>query len=295
MRLGRLLVEDRAEIIRRVAYTKRVSERTLFEQMKTQQLSDLLLLLEESPLFEGIQRDLLANLAFCMRTPVEIVIEDTSDLQKLPLLLVYNESVEIEMHFPGSQETIQGTVKRGGLLGYPPWIQQISPHEDAEACNGTIVHACGLLGAVIPIEVLESELPEAAFSLINERLLGAYGAGDIQTISALMGINTLPVPTSGKRRLQRSAVSLIVQLISADVFIDCLLNDKWAIEVIVDVALGVLPCVVVLDALTVITAITGTEAYTKRFCARLSTSEIETSQKTRTISLQAFCVLLSVY
>ncbi|GMF38148.1 unnamed protein product [Phytophthora fragariaefolia] len=270
MRLGRLLVEDRAEIIRRVAYRKRTSERVLYEQMRAHQLSDILLLLEENPLFEGIQRDLLANLAFHIRSPIEILVDEFSSSQRLPLLLLYNESVEFEMYIPQAQQVLRGKVLRGGLMGCPSWVYS-TPMNDSTGIF-TSVHACGLYGAVIPIEVLKSEFPASDLELVNERLQQSYGAGNIQAISLLMGLNTVPALKWGKHRLQRSAVSLIVQLISLDVFMDSLLNDKWAMEVIVDVALGALSAAVVLDALTVIAAMTANNAYTKQFCAKLMVS-----------------------
>ncbi|KAG7388408.1 hypothetical protein PHYPSEUDO_012616, partial [Phytophthora pseudosyringae] len=268
MRLSRLLVEDRAEIIRRVAYTKRVSERVLFEQMRTQQLSDLLLLLQETPLFEGIQRDHLAKLAFCLGSPVEFVVEKAAPMHNLPLLLLYDESIEFEMHLSGEQEVFRGTVSRGGLFGFPSWMRVVSSLNDVDII--TVVHKCGLLGTIISLEVLESELPEQALNMVNDRLRRTYGDGNTQAILNLMGQDTLlPMPNLGRRRLQSSASSLIVQLISADVFVENLLNDDWAIGVIVDVALGALPADVVRDALAVIVAMTATESYTKRFCAQL--------------------------
>ncbi|ETK91704.1 hypothetical protein L915_04789 [Phytophthora nicotianae] len=265
VRLGRLLVEVRAEIIRRVAYTKRISERVVFEQMQTRQLSDLLLLLQESPLFEGVPRDILANVAFRLGNPLEFPIYEPATMQHLPLLLVFDESVEFEMHLAESEEVVRGTVTRGGLLGYPHWLQR-------ESSNTFAVHKCGLLGAIISLEVLESELPEPALNIVNNRLSHAYADGDVQAILRLMSHDNLPVPTSGKRHLQCSASALIVQLITADAFVESLLNDNWAIGVLVDVALGALPADVVLNALTVIAALTETETRTKRFWTKLTES-----------------------
>ncbi|KAF1775115.1 hypothetical protein GQ600_24738 [Phytophthora cactorum] len=81
-------------------------------------------------------------------------------LQSLPLLLLYNESVEFEMHLAGAQEGIQGTVSRGGLLGFPPWLYE-------QSSITFTVHKCGLLGTTISLKVLESELPEPALKMVK--------------------------------------------------------------------------------------------------------------------------------
>ncbi|GMF64716.1 unnamed protein product [Phytophthora lilii] len=275
MRLCRLLVEDRAEIIRRVAYTKGISERVLLEQMRSRTLSDLLLLLQEAPIFEGIQRDILACLAFRLGEPTEFIIDEPGLIQKLPLVLIFNEFVEFEMHIPHTQDSFRGTVSRGGLLGFPPWLEGKKGME-----YSFIVHKCGLLATVISMEALEAELPESALGLVYQRLRLAYAAGDIQAISYLTGLGSVPA-LKPERRLQMSASSLIVQLTTAEVFVNSLLNDEWAVGVIADVALGVLSAPIVLDALTILAAMTANEVYTERFCVKLSATRHWIKEKER--------------
>jgi hypothetical protein len=264
MRLGRLLVEDRAEIIRRVAYTKRIPERVLFDQMQDQQLSDLLTLLQENPLFEDVPRDHLANLALRLGSPVAIAMAETGSKQRLPLLLVYDEAVEFEMCVQGNEKVLRGTLPRGGLLGFPPWLENAVGRDQD---NWTVVHKCQLLATIISKELLVSELPAPTLSLVKRRLQQAYEIGDVQAISELMGLQA-PQFASGRRRLQTSASSLLVQLTAADVFMNNLLSDSWAIRIIVDVAQAALPPGIVLNALAIVAAMTATEAFAKRFCTK---------------------------
>lgn len=288
-RACRLLIEDRAELVRRVAFTKQLSEETVFQAATKRKLSDLLTLLTRSQLFAGVSRDKLACLVYRLSTPTQIILDDFENAQAMPLMLLLEQDAHYTVHFKnqGSESdgvVIAGSLHRGSFLGFPRWLTR-ERGDDIFNASQVQVDRISVLATSITLEDLEAGLGESETQLLIQRCEQAIQDGGARQLLNLM--TSSPVQSSEpyrrideRGRLQSTALLLLRQLVSSRDFAAKMLTNTWTIQIICEVAVSALSSSVVSTALEIVCALVEDEVLCKRFCAlRIPFSEVEASGK----------------
>lgn len=287
-RACRLLIEDRAELVRRVAFTKQLSEETVFQAVTKRRLSDLLTLLANSQLFAGVSRDKLACLVYRLRSPTQSSLKDFEEGQVMSLMVILEENAKYEVHIKdqglGIDDTvINGSLHRGSFLGFPQWLT--GENAGGNFSNASIhVDRINVLTTSITLGDLKAELGESETRFLIQRCQQTLQHGEARELLNLM---TLPVQLSdphcqnGERdQLQSTALLLLEQLVSSRDFAARMLTNTWTIQIICEVAVSALSSSIVSTALEILSVLVKDEVLCKRFCALdIPLSEVETSEE----------------
>lgn len=287
-RVCRLLIEDRAELVRRVAFTKQLSEETVFQAVTKRRLSDLLTLLANSQLFAGVSRDKLACLVYRLRSPTQSSLKDFEDGQVMPLMVILEENAKYVVRIKDQglgidDAVINGSLHRGSFLGFPQWLTD--EKAGGNLSNASIhVDRINVLTTSITLEDLKAELGESETRFLIQRCQQTLRHGEARELLNLM---TLPVQSSDphcrndeRDQLQRTALLLLEQLVSSREFAARMLTNTWTIQIICEVAVSALSSSIVSTALEILSVLVEGEVLCKRFCALdIPLSEVEASEE----------------
>lgn len=117
-RCHRFLVEDRAEIVRRVTFKKNLNQADVMSQF-SRRCNDTLSMLAAAPVFEGISLDSLACLALALGEPAHHRLNDVTCGHPRGLLLLLIYSANVKAHIQLKSRTMTRHLKRGDIVAYP--------------------------------------------------------------------------------------------------------------------------------------------------------------------------------
>lgn len=270
-RVCRFLIEDRAELVRRVAFTKQLSEQTVLAEISKKKLNDLLSLLCDCPFFNGLGRDKLACLAYRLSSPVQIAVAKHMNDQTMPLMLLLDEDVEYELLVLHPHEAkLSGILHRGSLIGFPRWLigePRCEPFFESQ----TSVDRANLFIVTLAYEDLQAELGDADVQALIQRFQNLIrDDGGLRQHPGLKAAHeTLSKPPRHgleRKQLQNAGLSLLLQLVSSREFATRFLTNVWAVQIVYEVATSALSSRLVGSALEILRTLAEDELLCKRLC-----------------------------
>lgn len=299
-RACRFLIEDRAELVRRVAFTTRRSEASVLRAVRAHPLSRVVSLLARSPFFVGVSRDKLACLAYRIGAPELVSSSDIESETLASLVLVLHDGVECTVRTQPADQigtTVSQSLPPGSLVGFPTWlVGDVS----VRALSSVVLRLKPtlVLGVRITLDDLLTELGDADTNARITRWREAVHGGGL--IKLLDTMTVLPTATLCRElesdRLQCAAAALLEQLVqSRAVATSLLLTDTWALQVVFDVAISALAAPVVRQALDALGSLTRDSALCELFCAADLHGRERLQAPSTTTRLTAFIALVASF
>lgn len=273
-RLCRFLVEDRAEIVRRVSFAKRLSEQNVFRSAQSKKLCDLVTLLSHLPLFSGVSRDNIACLAHTLSSPRMVAVHDLENSCSDSAWLILDDDVQYAINSICKEHTMTTCARRGTLIGLPEWLGGTQPSV-VQVRFTTRTARVAVFATALTERNLRDGLGEQLFLEITQRCRNVMKEGGADGLVPLMkptndgaGVppNTLSPSSEHRQQQQIAALQLLKQLIATEDMALKLVTNAWATRVIIDVATSALPPTIVVLALEIIGTLAADQASCRLFC-----------------------------
>ncbi|KAF1315549.1 hypothetical protein FI667_g15976, partial [Globisporangium splendens] len=246
-RVHRFLTEDRAELIRRVAFTKQYHEQAILAEVSKKKINDVLSLLHDCPLFEGLDRGALACLAYRLSSPKLVSVDTFRCDQEMPLMLLVGDDVECFASWE-----------------FPQWLVG-NPESNSFLLTQTRVRR-KLFVVTLTYEILLATLGTQGI----QRLIQAYttqASADSHELQPFKMHMARPTRSSVERKQQIAGLTLLRQCVVSREFAIQFLKNTWAVQIIYEIAISALWSHLVMAALDVLCSFAEGELVCKLVCA----------------------------
>lgn len=275
-RLCRFLVEDRAELVRRVVFSSQRAEQDVLRKVCAKQLSDVMNLLSLAPLFSSVSRDALARAAYSLEAPRLVTLGDSNLCEPDSMWLVLSENWRVTITNDNSYESDTGSVRveigrRGSLIGHPEWLFGAFASQ-FRLRFPTHTHLVAVYAVEVTRHDLLAALGESTTLEIADICQQAVKSGGLEAFLAMTAApkaSDTPHasrPVSMLRPTHQIAALQLLKLLAADRDMALMLvANAWATRILIEVTVSALPSTLVSLALDIVKALANDQVVCSKF------------------------------